>query len=118
MAHYHTQPLDAGCKPVFTSHDRNGRMKKMCAATFSVLLAATPALATETENLDLQVLPAPGTVAVDGQIADWDLSAGIFSCGDVEKQRDQYATWFYAMYDKENLYLLARWTDRTPMNNP
>src|SRR5438132_9300 len=93
-------------------------MKITSAAVLSLLMAVPLAWATETENLDLQVLPAPGTVAIDGQISDWDLSAGVFICGDVEKQRDQYATWFYAMYDKENLYLLARWTDHTPMNNP
>ena len=26
--------------------------------------------------------------------------------------------WFHAMYDSENLYLLARWIDETPLNNP
>ena len=28
------------------------------------------------------------------------------------------ATWFHAMYDAEHLYLLARWSDETPLNNP
>ena len=63
-------------------------------------------------------MPAPGKVTVDGQIDDWDLSGGIFACGDVENAATKYAVWFHAMYDKDNLYLLARWIDPTPMNNP
>ena len=70
-----------------------------------------PALrATETENQVIRILPAPGKVAVDGKFDDWDLSGGIFACGDVERLRDQYGVWFHAMYDAENIYLLARWT--------
>ncbi len=74
--------------------------------------------ATETENLDLQVLPALGKVVVDGNYNDWDLSGGTFACGDVENSASSYALWFHAMYDKDGLYLLARWVDKTPMNNP
>ncbi|NQT18244.1 MAG: hypothetical protein HQ592_00970, partial [Planctomycetes bacterium] len=76
------------------------------------------AFATETENIGMKVLPAPGKVAVDGKFDDWDLSGGIFTCSDVENLRDQYSQWFHAMYDAENLYLLARWKDPTPLNNP
>jgi DNA-binding beta-propeller fold protein YncE len=74
--------------------------------------------ATETENIGLRILPAPGPVVVDGASGDWDLSGGIFCCGDVENQRSQFGTWFHAMYDAENLYLLARFVDPTPLNNP
>ncbi len=74
--------------------------------------------ATETENLGIRVLPAPGKVTVDGKFDDWDLSGGIFACGDVENAASNYAVWFHAMYDAENLYLLARWMDPTPMNHP
>ncbi len=81
-------------------------------------LAALTARATETEHLGLQVLPAPGAVTVDGNAADWDLSGAIFTCGDVEGQREQYAVWLSAMYDAKYLYVLARWADSTPMNNP
>jgi outer membrane protein assembly factor BamB len=76
------------------------------------------ALATETEHLGMQVLPAPGKVVVDGKFADWDLTGGILACSDVETLRDQYSMWFHAMYDGENLYVLARWKDPTPLNNP
>ena len=83
-------------------------LKKTIAALLPLFLA-TLALATETENLGIAVLPAPGRVTVDGQIADWDLSGGIFACGDVENQRERFAVWIHAMYDAENLYVLARW---------
>jgi len=79
---------------------------------------SSAAMATETENLGIQVLPAPGKTVVDGKFEDWDLTGGIFACGDVENQRDKFAVWVHAMYDAENLYLLARWTDHAPLNNP
>src|SRR5512135_164684 len=83
-----------------------------------VLAFCATTLATETENLNFQVLPAPGKVLVNGACNDWDLSGGIFACGDVENSASSYGVWFHAMYDKERLYLLARWVDKTPMNNP
>jgi hypothetical protein len=82
------------------------------------LLAAPAADATETEHLGIRVLPAPGRMTIDGRIDDWDLTGGLFVCGDAEKQRDEFGTWIHAMYDAERLYLLARWVDHTPMNNP
>ena len=95
-------------------------------AMVGLLAAGAGAWATETENHGLRVLPVPhsagsgqaGKVTVDGKVDDWDLSGGIFACGDVENLRDQYAVWFHAMYDADNLYLLARWSDPTPLNNP
>jgi len=81
-------------------------------------LGAGEASATETENLNLEVLPAPGAVKIDGKTDDWDLSGGIFACGDVENAAKSYGVWFHAMYDKDRLYILARWVDKTPMNNP
>ena len=76
------------------------------------------ALATETEHLGMQVLPAPTKVVIDGKFDDWDLTGGILACSDAETLRDQYSMWFHTMYDAENLYLLARWKDPTPLNNP
>ncbi|MEX0671178.1 MAG: hypothetical protein WD060_12050 [Pirellulales bacterium] len=52
------------------------------------LMVAT-VLATETENLGMQVLPAPGKVVVDGKFDDWDLSGGVLVCGDVENLREK-----------------------------
>ncbi|HTU24887.1 MAG TPA: hypothetical protein VMF30_05790, partial [Pirellulales bacterium] len=61
-----------------------------------LLALAATAQATETENLGLQILPAPGKVTIDGSPSDWDLTGGIFVCGDVETARDKAATWYYA----------------------
>jgi len=85
-----------------------------------------PVRGTETENTDLHVLPTPhstgsgqaGKVAVDGKFDDWDMSGGIFACSDVENQRDKYGVWVHTMWDADNFYILARWQDLTPMNNP
>lgn len=90
----------------------------MAAAVLALVIAVQGAAAVETEHLNFQVLPAPGKVAVDGNFDDWDLTGGIFACGDPETLRDKYALWFHAMYDADNLYILARWIDETPMNNP
>ncbi len=81
------------------------------------LLSAVTARATETENFGLRILPAPAKVVVDGKFDDWDLSGGIFACGDVETAASNYAVWVHGMYDQENLYILARWMDPTPMNH-
>jgi hypothetical protein len=81
------------------------------------LVGSGSAAATETENLSFRILPAAGKVTVDGKADDWDLSGGIFACGDVESASRKYAVWFHAMHDQNNLYLLARWQDPTPMNH-
>jgi hypothetical protein len=97
--------------------------KTICAPVLIVVtllaaaLAASSLVATETENQVLRILPAPGKVVVDGKFDDWDLTGGIFACGDVERLREHYGMWFHAMYDSENIYLLARWLDPTPLNN-
>jgi hypothetical protein len=83
----------------------------------SVLIFRVCVDATETENLALPILQSCATVNIDGRAEDWDLSGGIFACADVEAQRDNCAAWFHAMYDADHLYILARWTDPTPLNN-
>ncbi len=85
---------------------------------WGVVALAAPVKATQTENFSLRVLPAPGPVKIDGRTSDWDLSGGMFACDNVEELRDRFAVWFHAMYDRTNLYLLARFTDPTPLNNP
>ena len=88
----------------------------LCCATLAAY--AGGAVATETEHLDYHVLPAPGKVVIDGKVDDWDLSGSLLICSDVENCRDEYASWQSAMYDSQNLYLLSRWIDATPLNNP
>jgi len=95
-------------------------------AMVGVLAFGVLSRATETENHQLRILPAPhstspgqaGKMIIDGKMDDWDLSGGLFACGDVEHLRDQYSVWIHGMYDADNLYLLARWCDPTPLNNP
>lgn len=84
----------------------------------ALALSTNLAQATQTENNGIPVVPAPGAVAIDGQINDWDLSGGIFVSDNVELQRDTIAVWMHAMADAQNLYLLARFNDTTPLNNP
>ena len=73
---------------------------------------------TPTENTSIRSLPAPGKVVIDGKPGDWNLSGGIFLCKNVEQQRDTQSAWIHLMHDDKNLYVLARWRDETPMNNP
>ncbi len=87
------------------------------AAALALFMCGYVVKATETENLNMQILPAPGRIVVDGKFDDWDLTGGVFTTGDAENLRDKLATWFHAMYDSENLYLLTRWLDETPMGN-
>ena len=84
----------------------------------TLLLAPLALRATPTENHTFRVLPGAGKVVVDGKVDDLDLSAGIFACDDVEEQREHFGVWLHAQYDAENLYVLARWIDETPLNNP
>jgi hypothetical protein len=81
-------------------------------------LCAVAVMATETENLGIRVLPAPAKMTIDGHLTDWDLSGGVLACSNVEHLRDKLAVWIHTQYDAENLYVLARWIDETPMNNP
>lgn len=74
--------------------------------------------ARQTENQGLEALTAGSPPALDGTLEGWDLRGGIFVCGDIGMDRGRYALWVHAMYDADNLYLLARWVDQTPMNNP
>ncbi|MEI6421926.1 MAG: hypothetical protein WCP55_06880, partial [Lentisphaerota bacterium] len=86
--------------------------------TLLAFAALTVTATIQTENQGLQALEAKSPPALDGSLKGWDLRQGIFICGDVEKDRARYALWMHAMYDKDFLYLLARWVDKTPMNNP
>ena len=89
---------------------------KLAAAVFAS--AALFASATETEHTSFRIFRAPGPVVVDGETGDWDLSGSMLVCSDVEEYRDEFASWQSAMFDDENLYLLSRWNDATPLNNP
>ena len=91
-------------------------MKQLSAALFAS--AAAVAMATETEHTAFSLFRAPGPVVVDGETGDWNLSGSMLICSDVEEYREEFASWQSAMFDDENLYLLSRWNDSTPLNNP
>ncbi|HWE04658.1 MAG TPA: hypothetical protein VG326_19790 [Tepidisphaeraceae bacterium] len=91
---------------------------KLIIVMAAIVAASGAAWATETENQRLHVLPASGAIALDGRTDGWDLSGGLFACGDLEHLRDQFSVWVYANYDQDNLYVLAKWKDPTPLNNP
>ena len=84
------------------------------AVLAGLMVSVSAASATETENLNMRVLPVPGKVTVDGKIDDWDLSGGIFSSHNLEEMRDEYGAWFHMMYDAQNLYVLARVSGKHP----
>lgn len=92
------------------------QFKILCVSL--LCLSFSVASATETENLGIHILPAPGKVVIDGKFDDWNLSGGIFAVNDVENLRDQYGVWLHVMYDADNLYILTRWNDPAPLNNP
>ncbi len=93
------------------------RHMALLVVAVALLALAAGVEATPTENLTLQVVPAPGAVVTDGKAGDWDLTAGAFLCANVEQEVNDFALWVHAMYDAERFYLLVRWVDRTPLNN-
>lgn len=62
------------------------------------------------------VVPAPGTVKIDGKSDDWDLSGGIWSYNDPTLV-NKYSIWTHLMWDEKGVYFLARYNDPTPMIN-
>ncbi|MEZ0300210.1 MAG: FlgD immunoglobulin-like domain containing protein, partial [Candidatus Methylacidiphilales bacterium] len=90
------------------------------AAAFSIGFgSAIPALmATPTENYGLRLLPAPRNIAIDGKVEDWNLAGGVLAMDDAAKTTEDFGVWIHGAYDSENLYILARWLDKTPLSNP
>jgi hypothetical protein len=74
------------------------------------------AILNKADNTAIRIVPAPGKVAVDGDLKDWDLSGSIFMFID-EASKDAYHVRGAMMYDKEYLYIGGRWRDPTPMMN-
>jgi hypothetical protein len=97
----------------------SGRLRNaVLGLSAAAFLAALPSFATETEHTRYKVFRADAPITVDGSWEDWDLTGSMLICSDVENYRDQFASWQCAAYDDENLYLLSRWIDTTPLNNP
>ena len=72
---------------------------------FAVFVAAPCAANVNVGRYDsVHIVPAPGPIAVDGDLSDWDTSGEFFTYR-FEEQKDLYAFHGYMMYDKDNLYI-------------
>jgi len=87
----------------------------VCLA-FAQAVHAYVAILNKADHVELRIVPAPGKVAIDGDLKDWDLSGAIFMFID-EASKDAYHVHGAMMYDKEYLYIGGRWKDPTPMMN-
>lgn len=98
-------------------------MLKFCTLLAVLSLCTLCIVAIEDEertmslNSEVVVVPAPGPVTIDGNTADWDLSAGVWSYNNPTIV-DKYSVWTHMMWDAKGVYFLARFADRTPMQNP
>ncbi|MET0261491.1 MAG: FlgD immunoglobulin-like domain containing protein, partial [Rariglobus sp.] len=85
--------------------------------SFSCGLHAQDDVQNPTSNSrEVQVVPAPGAVIIDGDDKDWDLSAGIWSYNDPTLVK-KYSMWTHLMWDAKGVYLLSRYSDPSPMKN-
>ncbi len=84
----------------------------------ALCLAAASALHAQGvyHNQRVFVVPAPGKVAVDGDLKDWDLSGEILTYV-VEASMDYQSARTAFMYDREALYVSSRVADPTPLLN-
>ena len=80
-------------------------------------LVALPLWGMQTDNHGIHAVPAPGPVAIDGVLGDWDLSGTVLQCYDVEELRDVYSGRIAMMHDAEALYVAIRWKDPIPLGN-
>jgi len=83
---------------------------------FVLSSASLIALPLQTNNSDIKAVPAPGPVKIDGSSEDWDLS-GEMLVYPARIKREKTSVKVYAMYDKDNLYLLMKWRDSSPLVN-
>ena len=80
-----------------------------------LLLLACPAGARQGFN-EIQAVPVPGKVAIDGDLNDWDLSGAIETFYD-ESMIPSFSVKLAFMYDADALYVAAEFVDDTPMVN-
>ncbi len=71
---------------------------------------------TTSNSREIQAVPAPGPVVIDGDDKDWDLSAGIWSYNNPTLV-DRYSVWTHVMWDEKGVYVLMRYRDSSPMKN-
>ena len=81
-----------------------------------LLLVWGAALAQPQRHDRIVAVPAPTTVAVDGDLADWDLSGAIHAAFD-DALRPKFSLRLGLMYDAQALYVAAHVADHTPLRN-
>lgn len=73
-------------------------------------------LTTGARNKAISVVPAAGTVVIDGKLDDWDLSGEILTYSFPETA-EKYNARTALMYDRDALYLGVRVRDDSPLMN-
>ena len=98
---------------------------KRTKRTLTVLLAlamlhgaawAYVATVNKADHTEIHVVPAPGKIAIDGDLEDWDLSGAIVMFVD-EASRETHSARVAMMYDKDFLYIGGVFRDPTPLRN-
>lgn len=95
--------------------------RRLLIALISVLFCVSAAQAyfavtNSTDHTEIHIVPAPGKVAIDGDLTDWDLSGAILMKLD-ESSKAIYSVRGALMYDADALYIGAHVKDPTPMVN-
>jgi hypothetical protein len=94
-------------------------MKLSQSLGLAVSFVALTALANDSgrgRHKQFYVVPAPGTVAIDGALDEWDLS-GQIEMFVIEASRATRNAKIAAMYDRDALYLSGEIADETPLMN-
>ncbi len=86
----------------------------LAGATLNVFGAAQNMIGRQSQNEGMLVLPAPAKVAIDGDLKEWDWSGRIWVFAD-SAVRSRYSVEAAAMWDKDHLYLAAKWKDPMPL---
>ncbi|HEX3134842.1 MAG TPA: FlgD immunoglobulin-like domain containing protein, partial [Planctomycetota bacterium] len=94
-------------------------MRLPCVALCVALCAAiAPSLwSAQSETQGIHAVPTPGSVTIDGDLADWDLSGAYLQCYDVAELREIYSAKVAMMYDAQALYVAIHWVDNAPLGN-
>ena len=94
-------------------------MIAMSAAMFGANFAACAGentIGRQSQNEGISAVPAPGKVTVDGDLSEWDWSGRISVFAEYS-MRSRYSVDAAAMWDKDYLYLGAKWKDPLPLNS-
>jgi len=104
-----------------TMHLQKTRIAALLLAALLLAAAVTPAAAylatvNKTDHQEIHIVPAPGKVVIDGDLADWDMSGAVDLFLDDASRATMRVEGAY-MYDQEAFYIGGRVKDPTPMMN-